>query len=133
MAFELLNKFGFEGIAFDVAAGFQKIGVVHNGQTLVSSLPEVAGRFVQPAVVPRVGQLQPLKGRNQGFRFLRIDKQMNVVGHQTVMMAAETRGLAEKPLEKAQVRFVIGRGVKDCLPIIAPRQDVVGGLGSERT
>ncbi len=126
--FWFLGQFGFQGISFDVSAGLQEIGVVYDGQAFVAALPEVSGGSVNTSVVPGIGQLKPLKRGDQGLSVFGVEQQMDVVGHQAVVVTAQGRGFGEEFMKQPSIGFVIRRFMKNGLAVISPGQDVVGGL-----
>jgi len=129
--FRFLDQLGFEGIAFDVSAGLKQIGILHDRKTLVAALPEMAGSAVGAPVVPSVCQLKPLQGGNEGLRVLRVKEQMDVVGHEAIVVTAQGRGFREKFVEEASVDFIVRRLVEYRLPIIAACKDMIGSLWGE--
>ena len=91
-----LSQFSFERISLDVSTGLQEIGILHDWQTLVTALPEMTRSSIDLAMVPGIGELESLQRGDQRLGVFGIEEEMDMVGHQAIVVTAQGRGFREE-------------------------------------
>ena len=72
--FWFFGELSFQRIAFDVAARLKEVGVVHDRQAFVTSLPEMAGGAIGSSMIPGVRELKTLEGSDHGLSLLGVEE-----------------------------------------------------------
>src|SRR5262249_46735680 len=116
-----------DGIALDVAAATEQVSAALDGRTFETALPAVADETVPAMAVVDVSPQQPSHQCRQLPGIVELQEQVEVVGHQTVMVEPECESLsiACDQGEEGAVIFIVA---EDCLSVVPPIHQVVASL-----
>jgi len=81
-----LDDFSPKGVALDVATGLQEVAFGFDGEAVVTALPEMPEEAVLSAHMEPIAPLDLVHEADQFFRCGGAQEQMDMVGHEAIMM-----------------------------------------------
>src|SRR5689334_21893346 len=97
----MLDHFRVDGVPLDIATAFQKIVIVCYQETAKSVLKHMANVLILARNILCVAKKQSLRNFAKGFRVLKAHQQVNMIGHEAVMIDVKPElGLQQSEIEQ---------------------------------
>jgi hypothetical protein len=119
---------GAHGVEFDIAHAGEKVGFGLDQAGFVSAFPQAAAAAVAFVDVLDVAPADGLHEPGGAFRFVRCDKEVDVVGHEDVGMDGAVP-IASRFLQPVEVTVIVLLGEETGLAIDAALHDVLRETG----